>query len=202
MLNSGCFEVESHISTTLTVRGIGTVDVVEGFSNSDFITTVSDAVITKVNLSVIRAGVEGDWESGKGSVTPLSFRPISHNTGVIKQLGTSSTNADFLTNPQTLLSEVVQRDTPLSKITFSFESSNTTTNRSTEVGLYIDGVLVDSTSSIEPKDVRNRAYQCKVVDHDLSGSPHTLEVRWGRSNGSGSSLAEISNVRIFDEDIR
>lgn len=126
----------------------------------------------------------------------------SHKTKIFKQLGTSSTNADYDTNPQILLTDSFECDYDLAKITFSFESSNTSTNRSTVSGLFIDGVLVDFESSLEQKDDRNNTYQCKVIDYALSVGPHLLEVKWGRANGGGSSLAEIGNVRVFIEEIR
>lgn len=126
----------------------------------------------------------------------------SHKTHVFKQLGISSTNATFLFNPQTLFSETFEYDYDEIKITFSFESSNTQANRSTIVGLYIDGVQIDSLSDIEQKDNRNIVYQCKVVDYALTRGQHLLEVRWGRGNGFGSALAEIGNARVMIEELR
>lgn len=126
----------------------------------------------------------------------------SHPTYVFKQLGTSSTNATYLFNPQTLISEVINYPFEDAKITLSFESSNTATNRSTILGLFIDGVLVDNESDIEPKDNRNNYYQSKTIDYTLSTGNHTLEVRFGRGNGFGGALAEISNLRVFIEELR
>ena len=121
---------------------------------------------------------------------------------LIKQLGKSSTNADYDTNPQTLLSEVVNPAYDLAKVTFSFESSCTSLVRSSVIGLFIDGAVVDAVSDIEPKDSRNNSYQCKAFDYDMSSGPHTIEVKWGKGNGGGPSLAEVSNARIIIEEIR
>lgn len=132
----------------------------------------------------------------------LSLIDDTYKNIIITQLGTSSTNADYFLNPQTLISEVVDPVYDLGKVTFSFESSNTSTNRSTIVAILIDGLVVDFESDIEQKDNRNNVYQCKVFDYDFSSGPYTMEVRWGRANGGGSALAEISNARIYIEEIR
>ncbi len=72
--NDGLFECLSHVGTLLTVRGIGTVGTIEDFTNNQF---VADAVvagtITKVNVSIIRSDTAGDWETGKGAVTGITF---------------------------------------------------------------------------------------------------------------------------------
>ncbi len=61
---------------------------------------------------------------------------------------------------------------------------------------------MDSESDIEPKDTRNNYYQSKTIDYTLSTGNHTLEVRFGRGNGFGSALAEVSNLRVFIEELR
>lgn len=71
--NNGYFEVENHVSTLLTIRGVGTVAKVEDFTRDNFVTGVDTAVITKINVSVIRSDASGDWEVGKGSTTPLIY---------------------------------------------------------------------------------------------------------------------------------
>jgi len=136
------------------------------------------------------------------SIATQEYVDNSHPTFVFKQLGTSSTNATYFFNPQTLISEVINYPFEDVKITISFESSNTATNRSTILGLFIDGILVDNESNIEPKDTRNNYYQSKTIDYSLSTGNHNLEVRFGRGNGFGGALAEISNLRIFIEELR
>jgi hypothetical protein len=74
--NDGYYEVEDHTGTTLTIRGVGTVATVEDFSKTDFETTEDDATITKVNVSIIRAGADGFWEEGAGSSTPITYTDI------------------------------------------------------------------------------------------------------------------------------
>lgn len=76
--NNGQFEVLSHVGTTLTIRGIGTTDTVEDFSQNQFVTdsTVAGA-ITRVNLSIIRSGTDGIWEVAYGAATGLTFSDLS-----------------------------------------------------------------------------------------------------------------------------
>lgn len=71
--NNGFYEVEDHTGTTLTIRGIGTIDTVEDFSKRDFETTEHSGAITKINVSVIRAGTDGLWETGTGSETGIVY---------------------------------------------------------------------------------------------------------------------------------
>lgn len=80
--NNGIFEVLSHTGTTLTVRGVGTTGTVEDFTNTDFVADSTVAgTITKVNVSVLRAGTDGAWEQASGSATGLSFTDLGSGTG-------------------------------------------------------------------------------------------------------------------------
>jgi len=80
--NDGLFEVLSHVANLLTIRGVGLVARVEDFTQDQF---TADAVvignITQVTVSVIRAGTDGVWEDGRGSVTPLTFSDLAHVPG-------------------------------------------------------------------------------------------------------------------------
>jgi len=78
--NNNYYEVESHVGTLLTVRGIGTVATVEDFTGVDFFPETDDAVITKVEVSVIRSNTSGDWETAKGSVTPLVYTTLGEGS--------------------------------------------------------------------------------------------------------------------------
>jgi len=76
--NDGIYEVLSHITTTLTIRGIGITGTVEDFTQNQFITNASDnATITKVNVSVLRSGTDGKWESANGSATGFAFQKLT-----------------------------------------------------------------------------------------------------------------------------
>ncbi|HEB27652.1 MAG TPA: hypothetical protein ENI05_07720, partial [Porticoccus sp.] len=72
--NDGIFEVLSHAANLLTIRGVGLTSTVEDFTDNQFVANASDnAVITKVNVSVLRAGVDGKWEQANGAATGFTF---------------------------------------------------------------------------------------------------------------------------------
>ncbi len=75
--NDGLFEVLTHTGTTLTVRGIGLTAAVEDFTQNDFTAEAGTGAITKVSVSVLRAGTDGLWETAFGSSTGLTFSNIA-----------------------------------------------------------------------------------------------------------------------------
>lgn len=75
-LNNGLYEVLSHTGTTLTIRGVGLTDTVEDFTKSQWLEVIDSASITKVNVNVLRSSSAGVWQSGAGSVTPITFTNI------------------------------------------------------------------------------------------------------------------------------
>ena len=79
--NTGLYEVLTHIAGVLTIKGLGTTPTVEDFTQNDFVAGASDgAAITRVNVSVMRAGTDGLWEMGLGAVTPVTFADVSTAT--------------------------------------------------------------------------------------------------------------------------
>lgn len=78
--NDEIYEVLSHVGNTLTIRGVGVTAKVEDFTENNFIDQISTGVITKVNVSVLRADTNGDWEVGKGSSTPLVYSVLEAQT--------------------------------------------------------------------------------------------------------------------------
>lgn len=93
VLNDGLYEVESHIGTLLTVRGIGTVPNIEDFTATNFITTEDSGTVTKVNISVMRSGVDGTWEYGKGSEAGVEFSEVGIENGTIERLLNATSTA-------------------------------------------------------------------------------------------------------------
>lgn len=90
--NNGLYEVESHAANLLTVRGVGTVATVEGFTRDNFFhavggvsvgssATAGPANIAKVNVSVFQFNSSGDLESGKESKTPITYTAIGNVIG-------------------------------------------------------------------------------------------------------------------------
>lgn len=72
--NNNIYEVDSHVSNTLEIRGVDGTAKVEDFTKDDFIYEIDSATVTKVNVSVIRTGAQGRWFFGYGNQTPLTFR--------------------------------------------------------------------------------------------------------------------------------
>lgn len=80
--NDGLYEVNTHVGTTLTLKGVGTVSAVEDFTQNQLTTGASDsATITKVNVAVIRASTAGVFETAAGSTSPLTFSNVGNSTG-------------------------------------------------------------------------------------------------------------------------
>ena len=78
--NDGLYEVLSHVGNKLEIKGVGITGAVEPFTKTQFVPLISGGSITKVNVSVMRANVEGEWEVGKGSSTPIKYKPADSST--------------------------------------------------------------------------------------------------------------------------
>lgn len=74
-LNDGLYEVSTHVGTTLTVKGVGTVAATEDFVFDQFIFLESTGTITKVGVSVLRF-TDTDIQQGFGNTTPIVFRSL------------------------------------------------------------------------------------------------------------------------------
>lgn len=94
-LNGGYYEVEDHTGQVLEIRGNDGTATVEGWSDKDFIhdSTGILTTITKVNVSVIRSGVDGNQEYGKGSVTGIEFSKVGIENGTVETLLVASSLA-------------------------------------------------------------------------------------------------------------
>lgn len=103
--NDGLYEVLSHVSTTLTLRGVGLTACVEDFTQSQVTAGAGvGEVVRKVSVSVMRASTSGDWQMAKGSATPLTFTNVG--TGTVTSVGlspgsTGLTISSSSTNPIT-----------------------------------------------------------------------------------------------------
>ncbi len=82
-VNDGIYEVESHVGTTLTIRGVGTTSTTQEWPRNQFVADTSGAgAITQVNVSVLRATSTGDWEVGSGTNTgSISFSTLATSAG-------------------------------------------------------------------------------------------------------------------------
>lgn len=89
--NNGLFEVLSYSNPTLTIRGIGTAATVEDFTQNQFVTDTTVAgTITRVNISVMRAGIDGLWETAAGTSNGLSFTDLT--SGGVSRFGSTNDN--------------------------------------------------------------------------------------------------------------
>lgn len=80
--NEGLYEVLNHDGYILTIRGIGTDATIEDFTQNQFNDIATDgARITKVNVSIIRTGTDGIWESAFGSAAGLTFTDFGAGSG-------------------------------------------------------------------------------------------------------------------------
>ena len=77
-LNNGLFEVYSHVSDVLTIKGIGLYSCSESFLQNQFVTdSTVQGLITKINVAVLQASVTGEWQYAKGSSAPLTFTALT-----------------------------------------------------------------------------------------------------------------------------
>lgn len=94
--NNGLFEVLSHVGTLLTIRGVGLTGTVEDFSQTQFASTTDiNCIIHKVNVSCMRSGTDGAWETGKGSASGITYSDllVSGSDATINDLTVSGTLA-------------------------------------------------------------------------------------------------------------
>lgn len=91
--NDGVYEVESHVGTLLTFRGI----TVEDFSRDQVVAGTDSATIRKVNVSIWRSSAAGTPEHGKGSTTPITYELLAHAADVPTVVSETfaATNARF-----------------------------------------------------------------------------------------------------------
>lgn len=86
--NNGLYEVLSHAANVLTIRGVGTTGTVEDFTETQFVTDstiTTSELITRVNLSILRAGTDGAWETAVGATTGLTFTDLATGANVTLQ---------------------------------------------------------------------------------------------------------------------
>lgn len=201
-INNGLFEVESHILNDLTIRGVGTVGTVEDFTRDDFFFYEDNAVITKVNVSVIRSGTSGDWETGKGSETPISFSAIGAGLfgaefEEFSSLAQSSTTSGSF---QSKL-PVTTATKPAGKyrISFTAQVTNKKKEKGTDLEFKVNGVAQHTHSNggdylFHNIKEDNGWVSESITTYTTLGSPATiaLDIRYRKDEDE----ARISDARI------
>jgi len=150
--NDGLFEVLTHTSNVLTIRGVGITATDEDFTNNQFIANASDnATITKVTVSVMRSGIDGLWETASGSATGFSFvdnvtlsatQTLTNKTLTTPKISSIS-NTGTLTLP-TSTDTLVGRETT---DTFTSKSINLANNTLTGTSSQLATAISDETGT-------------------------------------------------------
>lgn len=199
--NDGLYEVESHVSTLLKMRGVGTVGTVEDFTKDNFFHAVDTATITKVNVSVLRADLSGDWEQGKGSETPIVFSGFASVFGSefeeFSSLPQSSTTSSSFISKLSVTT--ASKPAGTYRITLNAQATNSKGDKATEVEFEIDGVAQhdhsnggDYLTAIAKEDNQWSTYFIEV--YKTIGSPATidLDINFRKDD----KTARISDARI------
>jgi hypothetical protein len=150
----------SENSPTLSVRGIGTVAAVETFSNNQFVTdaTVSGAeTIAQVNVSVIRAGTDGAWETGSGNASGIVYSDLAVATGVTLQTAYETGNTIVLSDGDGNLDFQLDDANPYANFVVDDISGSTyiasdVANSKLVLGDSADGVIIEANGNLNALD--------------------------------------------------
>ena len=84
---NGIYEINGTVTTTVTLRGVGTSDTVEDFTKRQVETdAAASGTIYIVTVCVIRCSTTGVWQVASGSSTPLTFTTLSTGTSTLQQV--------------------------------------------------------------------------------------------------------------------
>lgn len=128
--NNGVFEVLTHAANVLTIAGVGTTGTTYNFFANQFASdsTVAGA-ITQINVSVIQAGSDGNFEVAKGAdVSSITFQDLATTASITTTLQdayNNSTNGDIILNQTGTQGAVSVRDgaTPLGTDLFEVQDN-------------------------------------------------------------------------------
>ena len=193
-LNNNFYEVEDHTGTVLEIRGNDGTATVEDWSLKDFNYDVVPATITKVNVSVMRSGVDGKWEQGKGSSTPLLFKVIdlfgSEYQFESDETESTTTSMTFV-NKLTLTTPTVPAGDYRGEITCAI--TNDSSNKVVTIETVLDGNAVNE-SSFSPRNGGDFIVKTVFSNSTLVNGVHTLDLNF--KAGSTGGTAKIKNARI------
>jgi len=196
-LNNGFFEVEDHTGNVLTPRGIGTVDTVEAFTRRDFVTTVDNAIVTQVNLSIIRAGIDGKWEQGKGSQTPIVYVDLDVFGSEYQYEASeseSTTSSTTFQNKLTLTTPVIPSGFYRSVATF--EVTNDSGDKPVVTETVLDGNQF-SESFYAPKFEDEYLMKTSFAAQALTNAVHVIEINFRSTSEGGTAKIKRARVELF-----
>lgn len=192
--NDYIFEVEDHTGDVLEIRGVDGTANIEDFTRQDFAFENDSATITKINVSIIRAGVDGKWEQGKGSSTPIPFKVIDlfgSEYQFESDEDESETTSQTFVNKLTLTTPVIPAGDYRGEITCAV--TNDTNNKVVTIQTVLDGNSVNE-SSFSPRNGGDFIVKTSFSNDTLISGVHTLDLNF-KAGGTGGT-AKIKNARI------
>lgn len=88
--NDGYYEVLSHVSNLLIIKGVGTVGIVESFTKNNFVNgDVSPiGMIHHTTFDIFKSDAAGDFYAGSGNTSPIMYNKVTDVTTVKGDLAT------------------------------------------------------------------------------------------------------------------
>lgn len=114
--NDGLYEVHSHSGTTLTLRSTssGVTNRVLDFTQDQVVAgTDTGATITKVTVSVLRVDASGNWETGGGATSAITFNNILDASSALDSNAISFNPSNYTEAAATLAGHLEGIDTAL-----------------------------------------------------------------------------------------
>lgn len=182
--NNGLFVVASHAASVLTIS-----TTVYGWNQTQFTVSVDAvAVITKVNISAIRANTSGNWEVGKGNVVPLVFAAITTSPQMWTFHPVNGSFAATSLSYQTI--GYFAFDLPAMSPVVSFVVTYYVdyTDRALDIQIWDGGVQLGADLAVAVSGIRSFSPTIPVVDKKI-------EVRIRKTAGSGTSPV-VSSVQF------
>ena len=193
--NDGLYEVLSKPdATTLKIRNIGGGEGSQNndFTQDDFTTdaTVAGAV-TKVTVSVLRAGTDGVWESGSGATGAISFVDLATAGGSTLQTAYVAGNAITMTDAEGNFDVSVTSGTPAISLDAAGASNFTVASANLSLGTTTSGDVLISTTTAGEIDLTSAGLMDfnagANLDVDVTGSFDMLASTTFSIDGTGAS---------------
>lgn len=181
--NNGIYEILSSTATTLTIRGVGlsgnSANLLDIAANQFISETAASAVITRVNIAVLRASPTGSWQTAGGSNSAaLAYK----NIGNVSFTGTAPS-----VNTISVFSDTSGGNITATSVTVSGANLTTTGNISAG-NLISTGLLSGTTLSTTP--AANSIIS--VANVTAGASKYVLNYKGQSTNGT------YANIGVFN----